>query len=489
MRNFTFFTKIIITLIGLTIVSNSFAADINPAVLDKVRKSILTIDARISVAAYKDPGNMTGTGFIADKKNGLIVTNSHMVTPASIGIYFITFYNGKQSEAKVMYYDSWQDYAILKTDPAAIPEDVSEIAFSKDPPKLNDGVFIIGNNEAQDFSFHSGYLSNLYEINGEMPQHTYVVNLNVAGGSSGSPLINTKGEAIGLHYAGNQTFGMSLKGEYVTYALDAIKKGQLPVRKHIGAITDIYSLDKATNHRNFPKDLMEKYVKANPDSRNKAVAVKFVLSNSPAAGLLIPGDILWQVDGKDITSSLFVLDQAMNDSKKDKILLTIFRNGEKKDIEVPLYNVLDHQVKTLLDFAGGIIFEADDYTSAKTGISIGSVTMVNVQKGSGLSSIPTLVQYADKISYRLTITELDKHIITNLKSALDIMPEIMTKKFITVGFKNHQPYFEQFNNTMQSGHNVMSSDITLDVLDQKPRVMNFDYKTGDWSVEEVRVGK
>ena len=36
-----------------------------------------------------------GTGFIADKKNGFIVTNSHMISPASIGSYFITFFNGQ----------------------------------------------------------------------------------------------------------------------------------------------------------------------------------------------------------------------------------------------------------------------------------------------------------------------------------------------------------------------------------------------------------
>jgi S1-C subfamily serine protease len=230
-----------------------YASEIQPKILENVRKAVVTIDARISISAYKDTGNMKGTGFVADKNNGLIVTNAHMVTPASIGSYFITFFNGQQTEAKLLYYDSWQDYAILKIDPANLPSNSTEILFSKDVPKLGQDVFIVGNNEAQDFSVHTGYLSNLYDINGEMPQHTFIVNLNVSGGSSGSPLVNAKGEAIGLHYGGSQTYGMSLKGSYVTHALDALKKGELPKRQHIGIISNIYSLDKAVNHRNFPK--------------------------------------------------------------------------------------------------------------------------------------------------------------------------------------------------------------------------------------------
>jgi S1-C subfamily serine protease len=486
MKISTFFLKITFISIILTVSSVIFATEIPPAVLEKIQKGVVTISSRISFAAYKDTGNMSGTGFIASKRDGLVVTNAHMVTPASIGLYFITFFNGQETEAKLLYYDSWQDYAILKLDPKTIPSDALDIPFSKESPKLGQEVFIVGNNEAQDFSFHSGYLSNLYDVNGEMPQHTYIVNLNVAGGSSGSPLVNNKGEAIGLHYGGNRTFGMSLKGDYVTYALDAIKNGKTPVRKHIGVISEIYSLDKAVNHRNFPKELMEQYIKNHPEYRNKVLSVKYVLSNSRADGVLLPGDILWEVNGKAICSNLFLLDNIMNNSDNDKISLTIYRNGEKKDVEITLYNIETYKVKTLLDFAGSLIFETDDFSSAKSGAPLGSLAMVNVKKGSGLSAIPTYVRYGNDVSYRLVITHLDKHPITDLKSLLDVLPSVITKKFITIDFKNHQPYVEQFNNVLQSGHNFMTTDITLDALDTKPRIMRFDDKTGDWVVEEVK---
>jgi hypothetical protein len=166
--------------------------------------------------------------------------------------------------------------------------------------------------------------------------------------------------------------------------------------------------------------------------------------------------------------------------------LTIYRDGEKKTLEVSLYNIIDYQVKKIVDFAGGIIFEADDYMSAKTGIPLGSVSMVNVQKGSGLSAVPTFVRYDQNVSYRLVINKLDKQNITNLDSLIALLPNVILKKFVTIDFSNYQPYVESFNSTLQSGHNSMTSDITLDALDIKPRKMLFDYKNGDWVVEEIK---
>jgi len=460
-------------------------ADISPEILENVRKGVITIDSRISISAYHDTGNFKGTGFIADKKAGLVITNAHVVTPASIGIYYTTFFNGKQSEAKLLYYDSWQDFAILKIDPKEFPEDSKNIAFAKEAPKLGQEVFIVGNNESQGFSFHSGYLSNLYDIAGSMPQHTYVVNLNVTGGSSGSPLINDKGEALGINYGGSKTYGLSLKGEYIIHALNAIRNGKIPARKHMGAVTSVYSLDKAVNHRNFPKKIMEDYIKQYPEYRNKIIRVEYSLNSSGSHNLLMPGDIIWQVNGKNLGANLYLLDSEMNKAA-DKIALKIYRNGEELNLQIPLYNILDYQVSKLVDFAGAIIFMADDFTAAKSGLPLGNVGFVNVKQGSGMSKVPTFVRYGDKISYRLSIDKLNNNKITDLDSVINLLPKITKEKFITIDFTNYQPYVENFNGTLQSGHNSMSSDITLDALDIKPRIMEFNPKKGIWDVYEAR---
>ena len=67
----------------------------------------MRIDVQMSLAAYGDAGRGIGTGFIVDKKLGLIVTNQHVCGANGVANYFITFDTGQQIEAKLLYYDLW----------------------------------------------------------------------------------------------------------------------------------------------------------------------------------------------------------------------------------------------------------------------------------------------------------------------------------------------------------------------------------------------
>ncbi len=467
---------------------NSFMSvaevNIKPEVVAKAKKSIVTIQSRISMSAYKFPGSWSGTGFVVDKKNGFIVTNEHVVGGASIGTYFVTFDNGQQAEAKLAYYDVWQDQAILKVNPEDVPKTVEEISFTADQPSLNQSVFIIGNNEGQEFSIHNGILSNLYDINGAMPQHSYIISLNAAGGSSGSPILNLKGQAIGLNYGSGGTFAIALKGEYVTKALDALKARKMPKRQHIGVICQLYSLDKAVKHRNFPKDVMDQYIKDFPDTRNRALMVKNTLNSSPAFKELKPGDIIWAVNDQPVSASLYILDNAM-DNAKESVKLTIYRNGEKLDKVLQVYNIEAHKVARMLNFAGATFFEADDYCSDKSGVQIGGLMVANVQTGSSFSSIPLSFTQSDRQFYRLAIQAVDFVKLSSLDDLIKVVPDLIAKKFITVDFKNRQPLFQPFDNILISDHTDLSSDITLDSIETKPRIFKYDAQKLEWVGEDL----
>ncbi len=326
--------------------------------IEKIRKAIVTINSRIPVSAYMNTGSWSGTGFIVDGQKGFLVTNSHVVGRVSVGTYFITFHNGQQAEAKVVYYDQYADFAIMQIDPKAFPTEFEIVEFTNEIPKLGSDVFIVGNTEGQGFSFHNGYLSDLYEINGEMPQGSYVINMNSTGGASGSPILNIENKAIGVLYGGGKTHSLALKGEYVTHVLKELQADKIhPSRKHIGVITELYSLDKAVKHRNFSKEEMSNYIKDLPDARNRAIIVRKVLPGGTAEGKILPGDILWQVEGKQIGADLCLLDLALSNSTSDKVKLTIIRNGKKLEQEVKLYDLETNKISKMLDFAGGLFFE------------------------------------------------------------------------------------------------------------------------------------
>ena len=238
------------------------------------------------------------------------------------------------------YYDLYADFAVLKINPKDLPKEIEIVEFTNEMPKLGSDIFIVGNTEGQGFSFHSGYLSDLYEISGDLPQGSYIINMNTAGGASGSPVLSTDNKAIGVLYGGGKIHSLALKGSYVQHILSELQSGKLtPSRKHIGVITGLYSLDKAVKHRNFSAQEMDDYISKLPDARNRVVTVSTVLSGGTAKSIIQPGDILWSIEDKIIGADLTIFDQTMHESKTDKVKLTIIRNGKKLEKEVKLYDL------------------------------------------------------------------------------------------------------------------------------------------------------
>ncbi|WP_341792767.1 MULTISPECIES: S1C family serine protease [unclassified Rickettsia] len=455
--------------------------------LEHTKKAIVTIDSRIAVSAYKDIGSWTGTGFVTDKENGFIVTNAHVIGRASIGTYFVTFHSGQQAEAKLIYYDSWQDYAILKVAKSDLPESVEQIVFSGEVPKLNQSVFVVGNTEAQGFSFHSGYLSDLYSIDGEMPQGSYIINLNITGGASGSPVLNEKNEAIGIIYGGGQTYAFALHSDYVQRSLESLKNNKVPNRNHIGIITELYSLNKAVRHRNFPQAEMDAYLKKFPDARNRVVIVKTIIPASPAEKLLKPGDIIWEINNIELGGNLTVFDKEMDNSKNTNIKLTIYREGKKIEQTIDLYNINNNKIEQLVNFGGAIFFEADDYCSSKSGVPLKALTIATVQSGSSFSAIPAYFTQDYKNLYRTHIYEIENHKLDNIKDLIKYMPDITKEKFITIRFRNYQPYYSSFGHSFISSHDDMIADIVLDSIDTKPYILKYNSISNEWSTEDIEL--
>ena len=478
----------IILIIALFFSVPVMSKDVAIEVLQKAKRASVTINARLAVAAYGNTGNHEGTGFITNKAQGLVVTNHHVAGRSAIGNYYITFHTGQQAEAKVLYADSWQDVAIFSIDPKLIPESCDEVKFSDDLPKLNDDVFIVGNNEAQDFSFHNGIISNLYEINGQMPQQTYVVNLNSAGGSSGSPLMTLDGKAVGLHYGGSKTYGLSVKGGYIKHILSAIEKGEAPKRQHVGFRGVMYSLDKLVRHTGFPKDKMAAHLKEFPDTRNQAVMVGTIIAGSPAYGKLRAGDVIWKINGKKVGSSLFEIDDAMNKAKK-AVNFTIFREGKEFDIKVPLYNVNAKKITEMVEFGGAMFFAADDYFSAKSGIPLGSLSVVSVGPGSTMSVVGHALAFDNRIHRRFVPVKIGGFRVKSLNDVKAIIPQVIPQKDIRLEYRNFIPFHESFAGALNSTHNFYVTDISFDSLDQTPRALKFMPESLDWDAEKIEIKK
>ncbi|MGC0372427.1 MAG: hypothetical protein DGJ47_001140, partial [Rickettsiaceae bacterium] len=398
--------------------------------IEKIRKSIVTINTRVPMSAYDHSGSWSGTGFIVDSDKGYIATNNHVVGRAAVGTYFVTFHNGQQAEAKLVFNDEYIDFAVLQINTKDLPLEYEVVEFTEQKPQLGAKMLVVGNTEGQGFSFHHGHLADLYEISGGMPQGSYNINLNIAGGASGSPVLNDDNKAVAVLYGGGKTHAIALKGDYVRHILSDLRKGSEVRRKHIGVITHLTSLDKAVKHRNFPKDKMDSYLKDFPDARNRVVTVHSVLNGSTAQGLIKAGDILWKINGKKVGADLCNFDLAMSQHDKNEVQITVIRKGKEITQTIKLYNLNDNAVNKMVEFAGGLFFKADDYMSHMSGVKLGDVMLANVQPGSSFSNIKEGWYQDGKTSYRIVMSSLNNHPINNLEDVVSAITEAVSQKYI-----------------------------------------------------------
>ncbi len=136
-----------------------------------------------------------GTGFVIDATNNYIVTNAHVAIEGKNQL-IVENNKGDQFSAKAIYVDPIRDLAILKiTDPAFKKLAPTPFIIRRSNAGLGEQVYMLGFPK-QEIVYGEGYVSakNGYQMD------TIFCQLNTAAneGSSGSPVINKKGELIGI---------------------------------------------------------------------------------------------------------------------------------------------------------------------------------------------------------------------------------------------------------------------------------------------------
>ena len=147
-----------------------------------------------------------GTGFIWDKK-GHIITNFHVINKVDNAIVTITDKNNikKNYKAKLTGIDPDLDIAVLKID-IDKSDNLQVINYNKNiKTTIGEYAFAIGNPFGQDHTFTSGIISaNNREITAPTGRKIYdVIQTDAAinPGNSGGPLLNSRGELIGINTA------------------------------------------------------------------------------------------------------------------------------------------------------------------------------------------------------------------------------------------------------------------------------------------------
>ncbi len=280
-----------------------------------------------------------GSGFIIST-DGLILTNKHVITDPDAD-YAVFDQAGRKHAVKILARDPIHDVAILKISP---PHNFKPIPLgSSGNLRLGQTVIAIGNalGEFQSsvstgvVSGLSRFIMALNDMSGQQERLRGLIQTDAAinPGNSGGPLINIKGEVIGINAAvifGAQNIGFAIPIEKAARDLADIQNFGRIRRPFIGVRYMI--INKAIQqHFSLPMNYGALVVRE-PIPGDHAVIPG---SAAERAGIR-EGDILLSCNGKTITEKLPLEDILENTSPGDKISLTILRGKEKETVFLEL---------------------------------------------------------------------------------------------------------------------------------------------------------
>jgi len=278
-----------------------------------------------------------GTGFIVSE-DGMVLTNRHVVLDEEAD-YTVLTNDGQKFIAEVLAKDPVQDIAVIKIE----PDTTLSVVKLGDSSKLQIGqtVIAIGNalGEFQN-TVSVGVISGLSRTitasgGGLIETLEDVIQTDAAinRGNSGGPLLNLRGEVIGMNTA------VSLEGENIGFAIPINKaKKDLEQVKTLGKIVYpflgvryILITKELQREENLPVDYGAWMVK---DELLEETAI-FPGSAAEKAGLK-EGDIILEFNGERITLENSLAKIIMRYNPGDQITLKILRDNQEKIVRVTL---------------------------------------------------------------------------------------------------------------------------------------------------------
>lgn len=296
-----------------------------PQVVEKVTPAVVGVSTKSLVRDQffnvKEQEGL-GSGFIINE-DGYVVTNYHVINGAQE--VKVIFSDGKEVNAKVVNYDAERDIAVIKiTDDVKMPG-IAQLGDSS-TVRAGEEVIAIGNPLGKEFSstVTKGIVSSpnrkMKTENGNVLDYIQT-DAAINPGNSGGPLINSKGEVIGINTA--KKVGEDIEGIGFAIPINEVKTRLGSLSKPI--------LKLGITARTVTPEL------AKENKLEEGVYVVGVQEFSPAekAGLKI-GDLIVEFGGKRV-KTLEELNQVKSQyNDGDSVPVEIIRDGKKVNLNLTL---------------------------------------------------------------------------------------------------------------------------------------------------------
>ncbi|MFC1488616.1 DegQ family serine endoprotease [Thermodesulfobacteriota bacterium] len=270
-----------------------------------------------------------GSGFIIDQ-NGYIVTNNHVVEHADE--IQIKLKNGNEYEADIVGRDPSTDLALLKIE---AKHNFPFVALgNSDDLNVGEWVVAIGSPFGLEHTVTAGIVSAKGRVIGSGPYDDFIqTDASINPGNSGGPLINMKGEVVGINtaiIAGGTGIGFAVPVNDAKGVIQQLKEKGEVTRGWLGVSI---------------QDVSEEVSDYYQLKSNEGALVAEVFEGDPAdlAGIK-PGDIIVEVNGEKIKSSRDLTGFIASVPVGGVAGIKVLRDGKSKTFKVKIAKREDNSV-------------------------------------------------------------------------------------------------------------------------------------------------
>ena len=317
---------------------------VNVNVYKKALPSVVNIKSRaVSYNFFYGlvPEEGQGTGFILDKE-GHILTNFHVIANAQK--VEVTLFNRKTVSAKVVGVDRHHDLAVIQIE---VPNLTAVTLGDSRNIQVGQKVFAIGNPFGLSGTMTRGIVSSIRSVrgpSGDSIDEAIQTDAAINPGNSGGPLLNSRGEVIGINsmiFTGGaeQSAGIGFAIPINTAKAilnDLVTFGR--VKRPSMGVSGLPIGPELADQLGLASDYGILVMQVNPGSGADRAGIKG--GNQQAylgnARILIGGDLIVAIDG-DSVEDMQDLSSVMNKHRAgDVVTVTIYRGKKKIDVRVTL---------------------------------------------------------------------------------------------------------------------------------------------------------
>ncbi len=281
-----------------------------------------------------------GSGIVI-KKNGYILTNFHVVNGFENGKITVTLHNGDKHDAVVVGMDSSTDLAILKIECENLRE-----AILGDSKNVNVGnwVIAIGNPFGYSQTVSAGIVSAIGRTHVTPFAKPFAyedfiqTDAAINPGNSGGPLVNLRGEIIGVNSAiatrtgGSQGVGFAISVDIAREVISGLIENGRVIRGYLGVgLQDISDSLALYLNLNRKSDILKEF---QLDS-DKGAFISEVWQDTPASnGEILPGDVIIEFGGRNILNVDDLQKAIRVSAVGSDVAVKVIRNKKEKTLTV-----------------------------------------------------------------------------------------------------------------------------------------------------------